>query len=274
MYSDYEGKYFIQQGKLFSDINDVQSLNKEGFIYEVIRVLDGKLLLFRSHISRLQQSIRLKGWPELNETEQICEGLKQLIALNAIENQNIKIRVDLVENELCIILYPVHSRYPSKALYHDGALTALFAIERNDPNAKAFDHNMLIAREALAQSGLQELLLVNHLGHVTEGSKSNVVFMKGKTLYSAPEKDILLGITRVVLKHAVKNSDFEWIEEPVHKDELDGYDGAFLTGTSIHLLPIHAIGDVVYETEENLHFKELTALFLNQINREHEEDFK
>ncbi len=272
MYSDYEGKFMMQQGKVIDEPSDAICFSTIGFVYEVIRVLDGKLLLFQSHLERLKHSIELLKWPALSHTNTLYSQLNQLIELNGIINQNIKIRVDFVSGELNTILYPIISRYPSPNLYHEGAATALYTMERNDPNAKAFDNQMLIVREALVQSGLQEFLLVDHQGNITEGSKSNVIFIKGNTLYSAPDKDILLGISRSVLKNAVNDTDFNWVEQPISAKEIQKFDGAFLTGTSIHLLPIHQIEDFLIETEKSRVFIKLTRLFLDQIEKENMED--
>lgn len=274
MYSDYEGRVLIEQGVVIDEVSHTRFFGNEGFVYEVIRVLDGQPLLIRSHLERLKHSIELMAWPNLENAEVLMENIKKIIALNDIQNQNIKIRVDLWQAKLHIVIYPIHSRYPAPELYQNGALTGLYNMERHDPNAKAFDHTMATAREMLQKSGLQELLLVNSEGCITEGSKSNVVFLKGKCLYTAPEKAILLGITRSVLKHAIEGSVYEWIEEPIHRHQLEQYEGAFLTGTSIHLLPIHQLDHILYKTELSPIFHELNQLFINQIYREHEEDFK
>lgn len=273
MYSDYEGQLVIQAGQVIEDPALVQCYGNEGFVYEVIRILHGRPLLFRAHFERLMRSIALKGWTHDFAFEALKNDLKQLVQRNQLINQNIKIRVDRVGENLQIILYPIHSRYPSESLYHSGAQTDCIAIERKDPNAKAFDNNMLRLRAKLEESGLHELLLINHEGCVTEGSKSNVVFIRGHQLYSAPEAEILLGVTRSVLKHAVQREQvFEWIEGPIPQTELQTFDGAFLTGTSIHLLPISHIGTISYDTPNLDAFAALKALFYRQIEKEHEED--
>lgn len=273
MYSDYEGQYIIQQNKVLNGFKDAKCFESDGFVYEVIRVVEGRPLLFKSHIQRLMHSIELLNWPTLDGLEQLNQQLKQVISLNEIVNQNIKIRVDLWNGQLFTMVYPIHSRYPSEALYLSGARAGIFEMERTDPNAKAFNHRMLQVRTALEASDYQELLLLNHKGCITEGSKSNVVFLRGNQLHSAPESDILLGITRSVLKHAISDSSFEWIEREIALGDLEHFNGAFLTGTSIHLLPLHSVAHITYETETNPSFLALKALFLKQIEREHEEDF-
>lgn len=273
MYSDYEGRYIIQQNVVLEGFKDATCFESDSFVYEVIRVVEGRPLLFKSHIRRLMQSIELLKWPKLNGIESLNQQLKQVIALNQIVNQNIKIRVDLRKGQLFTIVYPIHSRYPSESLYQTGAKAGIFEMERTDPNAKAFTQHMLQVRTALEASDCQELLLLNHKGCITEGSKSNVVFMRGNQLHSALERDILLGITRSVLKHAIVGSSFEWIEHELHLDALENFDGAFLTGTSIHLLPLHSVKHITYATEINPSFLALKTLFLKQIEREHEEDF-
>lgn len=54
----------------------------------------------------------------------------------------------------------------------------------------------LFRHETLSKGySVYEVILVNIKGYITEGSKCNVFFIRGNTLVTAPENQVLAGIT-------------------------------------------------------------------------------
>lgn len=59
---------------------------------------------------------------------------------------------------------------------------------------------------------------------------------------------MLKGITRNKIKTL---TGFNFVEKNITVNELSDFDACFLTGTSIHILPIFMIDDVSYHSSQN-----------------------
>ena len=95
------------------------------------------------------------------------------------------------------------------------------------------------------------MLLVNDRGMITEGSKSNAFFVKNNAIYTAPGDAVLKGITRKYVFEACNNAGFDVKEQFIAADELKDISGAFLSGTSIKVLPISTIDGRTYNSSAN-----------------------
>jgi len=90
------------------------------------------------------------------------------------------------------------------------------------------------------------------LGYITEGSRSNIFFIKGDRLYTAPDRMVLGGIIRKKVIEICNNQNIQLLEVPVNIDEIEEFDKAFLTSTPTRILPINSIGDVTYQKDNML----------------------
>ncbi len=82
---------------------------------------------------------------------------------------------------------------------------------------------------------------MNAKGFITEGSRSNFFAVFGNSLITPPANQVLKGITRKMVISLAINNGIELIERPIHYSEIDKMNGAFITGTSLKVLPINAI---------------------------------
>jgi len=96
---------------------------------------------------------------------------------------------------------------------------------------------------------LYEVLLVDRDGNITEGSRSNVFFVKAEVFYTAPESKVLVGITRQKVIECLRQLNFKLVEKSVSAVEISQFDAAFLTGTSPKVLPVNSIGKQVFNTQ-------------------------
>ena len=247
---DNAGKYYIFNGILKDAANPVYpDANKSTVAYEVLRVIEGVAIFYEDHYIRLVNSILSLGEVLNTPTDKLKALIKELLSANQAENCNIKIAVyndNLIQN---VLIYISKSYYPTDKQYEDGVNTGLLELERRDPNAKIVN---TVYKEAVAKKmqigNLYEILLVNNNGEITEGSRSNVFFVKGNKVYTAPESQVLKGVTRKYVIEAVKHSGLEIIEECVSRGSLKQIEGAFLSGTSIKALPILSIDSNKYRS--------------------------
>ena len=122
-----------------------------------------------------------------------------------------------------------------------------------NPNIKAMDQELRDRTdEAIRAGGLYEVLLTDRNGCITEGSRSNVFFIRGNDVYTSPSEKVLLGVTRSKVIEIIQEEGFGLHYESVKKDDLASFDAAFISGTSPKVLPISSIGDEKYDVDEPL----------------------
>ena len=224
-------------------------------VYEVVRVKNGIPVFLKAHMDRLEKSLKLmlKGSKAPEWLDSISESFYQLMKAEEIINQNIKIIVWNIGRPSCSwCMFPVKSNYPSKQVYEKGVDTEILKSERANPTAKIFHDALIETVTAMrSETGVFEVLLADRNNCLTEGSRSNLFFVKKDQVYSAPEEDILHGITREKLKKVLKSEGIQCNEVALKLESIDQYEGAFLTGTSIHVLPIHSVGTHVFNSSNH-----------------------
>ncbi len=249
--------YIIYNGKIVA--NNKIDLNKEikrPNIYEVIKVIDGEPLYLEEHIDRLRQSLELVGVKLYKKDLEIIKDIYILIEKNNRPNMNIKLLCSPIEgsgNDIKnIYLYFKESIYPSESLYLEGVHTILFNSERDNPNAKTSNLELRKKIDDIKQKQQAfEVLLVNDMDQITEGSRSNLFFVKGNDIYTPPSEKVLLGVTRKKIVELCIKNNIKVIEKNIYINELDSWEGAFITGTSIKVLPIKSIERFKLKSSQN-----------------------
>ena len=219
-------------------------------VYEVVRVTDGKPVFLEEHYRRLEKSLAAMGRVPEFSCEELRECIAGLVSESGIKDHNIKIEAD-VEGFSRLYLSPTH--YPEPELYETGAKTDLFRGERRSPNIKMMDRQLREATdEAIKDGGLYEVLLVDRNGQITEGSRSNVFFIKDGEVFTAPAEKVLLGVTRSKIIEIIRSMGVTLHEEAVSAGDIGSFDAAFISGTSPKVLPIATVGGASFDVNEPL----------------------
>jgi branched-chain amino acid aminotransferase len=100
--------------------------------------------------------------------------------------------------------------------------------------------NSALAKSDAMQNGLDEAILLNQDGHVSEGSAENIFLLMGNELVTpSATENILLGVTReTVMELAVREFSRITRERAVDRTELYIADEIFLCGTGAQLVPV------------------------------------
>ena len=100
--------------------------------------------------------------------------------------------------------------------------------------------NSILAKTEATIAGFDEAILLNHDGHVSEGSGENIFMVKNGTLYTPPlEDNVLGGITRdTIMQLAREELGTEVQMRTIDRSELYLADEVFLSGTAAHLTPV------------------------------------
>ena len=260
--------YFIVNGQIYptSHKGIFERIDRPP-IYEVIRAIDGVPLFLEDHLARMYKSAELIDYDIGRDEKQIREDIKTLIEKNKIDRLNIKLLSSQVDKEKIFLVYNTESFYPPEDYYRKGIHTSLFHYERDNPNAKV-QHSSFKedVAKVLEDNKAFEALLVSKTGHIPEGSRSNMFFVKEGKLYTASPEEVLLGITRKHIFEVCKNLGIQIIEESIRVEDLEKIDGAFMTGTSVNVLPIATVDKIQLDSVNNKMVKEINQAYIGKMN--------
>ena len=217
-------------------------------VYEVIRLSGGKPQFLKEHYERLERSLASMGKPVPFTCGELASYIDELAEETGIKDHNIKLESDISGYSI-MYLNPTH--YPAAELYRSGVKVGLFRGERKNPNIKMMDRELRDATDrAIRQGDLYEVLLVNREGYITEGSRSNVFFIKNGEVFTSPTDAVLPGVTRTVIIRIIESSGIPVHYRAIRRDELGRFDAAFISGTSPKVLPIASIGSDTYDVND------------------------
>lgn len=218
--------------------------------YEVIRVVRGIPLFWEDHLARLC----LSAGGSMDIPSSLYADSRRLIDANGLAEVNL--RIVLLAGQAVLHLTP--SAYPSPELFRTGVPAGILAWERENPNVKLVrsDYKAAVAAR-FAEPGpfgrYYELLLADRQGYLTEGSRSNLFFIRQNQVLTAPDDRILKGITRRHILAAIASAGCGLAEELTTLAEIrrDSCDAAFLSSSPFDILPLSSIEDVKLRSAEN-----------------------
>jgi branched-chain amino acid aminotransferase len=243
---EYTGLYYSEN----TFLKDIALLDTERFssgvtLYEVIRIHDSICLFLEDHLQRLRESVHLSGFTCAIDLPRVHSILAELIRKNAFHLGNIKLVLHFPASEPpCLYAYFIPHAYPTPLMYAEGIETALFRAIRSNPNVKRILPEI---REKVTHfirsENLYEVLLVKK-DSITEGSRSNVFFVKGEVVCTPPGNQVLKGITRKKVIELCNKLNYKLFEVSISTNQLTEMEAAFLTGTSPKILGIRKIGSL------------------------------
>jgi branched-chain amino acid aminotransferase len=243
--SECYGLNFILNGELHpSELFDNSMLYDGDSIYEVIRTVKGSPVFFNDHMERLASSVKLQQKALLADASALRKAIINLTRSDRKKEVNLKIVFNYNHDKSNYLVYFIEPIYPTEEQYKTGVKGILFPAERKDPESKVINHKLRSSiYYKLIHEGGYEALLVNENNLITEGSRSNIFFLKDETLTTAPDALILKGITRKIILDICRENLIKVEMACVSVDNITDYDAVFMTGTSPMVLPFYCIGD-------------------------------
>ncbi len=225
-------------------------LDRGTCLYEVVRVDHGRCLFPGDHIRRLEDSIQLAGMASnLNETE-IYAALVHVIEANSLDHGNLRMVWKQAGGKPALYIWPMPFSYPDPEAYRTGVRVAVYGRQRQDPNIKKYitdyQQNM---KAFIASHGVYEALLTDADGNITEGSRTNVFFVRDGRVLTAPGDRVLKGITRSKVIELCGSLGIPCKETDIPLSELQGMEAVFLTGTSPRVLPVHTVDSISFQPD-------------------------
>jgi branched-chain amino acid aminotransferase len=214
----------------------------------------------------------LIGYEDRYYENDFKKDIEKLVVKSGRTNNNIKTTY-FEEDQPIKVLYMVKSTYPKEDKYSEGYKTILMYEERENPNAKVLnEERRKIVNEILKDVGADEAIFLTENKVVLEGSRSNLFFVKGEKIITSPDERVLLGTTRQKILEICEKNNISVLRREIMLDELNFFDAAFVTGTSIDIIPINRIDTIRFSTNNKV-VKKLTGLY-NKDKLEYLKNYK
>lgn len=254
------GHYYFLNGQKHKAESFALDQMPQACIYEVLRVKNNKIMFLDDHMERLEEGLVAGGHP-LTLVKEVQRAMASLVRDHADFDCNLKIDI----GDQFSRVYFVKSTYPCPRMYQEGVATTLLDFDRQDPQHKILNMAYKARIEAIKGGAYFEVLLVNKEGLVIEGSRSNLVFVYEDKLVGAPLKEILHGVTYKNVMKLARALGIGVVETGFKKSMLKEAQACFLTGTSLGVLPIQSIGDLVFESTSHGIVKSLIKAYNNDV---------
>ncbi len=240
------------------------SVFDHGFLYgyglfETMRAYHGTIFLLERHLKRLLNSAVVIGLsPELAEID-LGKACVDTLVANGLQDARLRLTVSRGEvdsfpgsgTNITPTVLVAARRYQalSPQVYNKGFRVGVSSLRRysQSPLSRVKSANYLLnllAKMEAEAAGLDESLLLNERGFITEGSISNVFFVAHSGLVTPPvESGILPGITREVVMELAGGLGINATEGEVRLEDLGQFGEAFLTNSVMEIMPLVEVRD-------------------------------
>ena len=255
-------------GKIVPSQEAVVSAFDHGFlygdgIYETMLVYDGVIFKLDEHLQRLYRSASLIGLTIHLDMDSIKIALYDTLLANELKNAYVRLTVSRghgaigLDPELCtqptIVIMAQQSKDYPRAFYEKGIHIIISETRRNlkeaiNPRIKSLNFlNNILAKVEAIKVGAYEAIMLNAHKRLTEGTISNVFFVKDNILCTPSGAcGILEGITRgTVIELAVKE-DMKVKESTFTKENIFAATEVFITNTSLEVMPVSKVDSTAY----------------------------
>jgi branched-chain amino acid aminotransferase len=260
------------------------SLYEHGFLYgdgvfEGIRAYNGRIFRMRDHMDRLFKSAKSILLEIPNGREELNGILLETVKRTGLKDAYIRMVVSRGPGDMGIdprkcaraavyIIAGAIRLYPEDK-YKNGLKTIICATRRNRPDAlnpqvKTLNYlNNILGKIEAIRAGVDEGIMLNDSGYVTEGTADNLFIVREGKLCTPPTYvGILDGITRKVIFELCREKGIDCSERVLVAHDLYAADEVFLCGTGAELIPVIEIdGRIVGDGRPGPTFQRLLGLF-------------
>jgi len=231
-------------------------------VFEGIRAYETEsgtaVFRLKEHIERLFNSAKILKMDILYSKEEFRQAIKDTIKVNKLKSGYIRPLVYRGFEQLginpfkcpvnCTIAVWEWGTYLGEEALAKGIKTKISSYARSYINstsqkAKICGNyvNSIFAKMEAIEAGVDEAILLDTRGFVTEGSGENIFWIKNGVIYTTPTATVLEGITRDSIIKIAEDMNYQVQEKYVCRDELYISDEVFFTGTAAEVTPIREI---------------------------------
>jgi len=279
----YLNNKLVPRDKALISVFDHGFLYGDG-IYETLRAYKGTVFMLDEHIDRLFRSASMIGLDIPKGRQEIRKAVYDTIRVNKLEDAYVRVTVSRgagpigLDPALCstptfIVMAKEFSDYPAR-YYRSGVKVAVVNTRRNykraiDPAIKSLNFlNNILAKVEAKERGAYEAIMLNYRGEVTEGTISNLFFIKNGVLCTpAMSTGILGGITRRIILDVAKKMNVETVEGRFRLKDLYEAEELFISNTTMEVMPVSDVDDVTISIGPGNITKALRKAYRKEVSR-------
>ena len=279
----YVNGEYVPQSEAKLSIFDHGVLYGDG-VFDTWCTWNGYIFKFDQHVDRLYRSIHAFKIDMPLSKEEFKKIIVKVVETNGAKNQYIKSLVTrgvgprpLLSPVGCKTSVVVFSRpylwiiEPGEGKKVKARITSVRRTPAQclDPKAKNLNYaNLVMAKMEAQNAGADEAIMLDIDGFVNEAPGYNIfVVSKGK-LYTPPEENILIGVTRETVFEIAKKEGLEVIEARMIPYDLYTADELFLASTAGGLIPIAEVdGRQIGSGKPGPITKKFNALYMEMLEQ-------
>jgi branched-chain amino acid aminotransferase group I len=226
-------------------------------VWEGLRVYDGRIFQLDAHLDRLLDSAKAMAFAQTPSRDEIKAAIFATLQANGMRD-GVHIRLTLTRGmKVTSGMNPQLNRYGPCLIVlaewkppvydQDGIRLITSAIRRNSPQCidSKIHHNNLInnilAKIEANVAGVDDALMLDLHGYVSETNATNVFFVKRGGLLTPHADSCLPGITRAYVLNLAREHGIPAQERNLTIAEVYSADEFFTTGTMGELAPVLAV---------------------------------
>ena len=228
-------------------------------VFEGERVYDGEIFKLEEHTSRFFYSAERMGFKIPFSEEEVNKASKKIISVQNVENGYVRpvawrgsemmaISAQQTKIHVAIATWEWGSYFDPK-LKLEGIKLNISNWRRPAPNTIPWDTKAAglymictLSKHEAEKKGYTDSLMLDHEGNVAEATGANVFFKdKNGSLHTPTPDSFLDGITRRTVIEIAKSKKINVVERKIKPDELENFEGCFLTGTAAEVTPVSQI---------------------------------
>ena len=234
-------------------------------VFEGIRAYNGRVFKLKEHIDRLFYSAKAilldmpmahaeirKATVETCRQNTLREGYIRLVVTRGVGT--LGLNPNRCKRGSVIIIADKIQLYP-KEMYENGMAIVTVPTVRNlhsalNPAIKSLNYlNNILAKIEANNAGVEEAIMLNAEGYVSECTGDNLFLVKGNDLLTPPlSAGALYGITRGTVMDLARESGLKVSEPNLTRYDVFNADECFLTGTGAEVVPVTKVDGRVIGT--------------------------
>ncbi len=223
-------------------------------IYETVHAYNSRVFHWPEHYKRLKQSARRLELKCPWSSAYLLRAVQRVLRANHSPNASVRITVSRgpgplgLDPRLCpkpTLVILLHPDRPVAKLWKTGVTIGIPKIRRNhplclDPQIKSNNSlNTILAKMEGTRMGVFETVLLNLDDQLTEGTTSNIFFVRRGELFTpALSCGLLEGVTRGIVIKLARQAGYKVHEGRYTLKDLHRADEIFLTSTTLEVVPV------------------------------------
>ena len=222
----------------------------EGFLFglgafETIAVENGKPLFLAQHLNRIEKAADFLGLGSCRQrglTEEKIEEYLDMYDISLKKHEALKVILS-AEN----MFFQMRNNPYVEESYTQGLRAEISKVRRNETSPLVYHKTLnygdcILEKRAAMAAGIHEMIFINTKGQISEGTVSNIFFVRKNTVYTP---QLSCGLLPGILRSYIMER-FPVTETIIYPDELVYYDECFVTNSLMGIMPVKQLGNICF----------------------------